>query len=79
MSEERKLVPDWFPQRFYDNIKSDLDKNGFIEMDWMVSKVSMIATLNYMRAKGFTCQWIEKAHDQFLIKISVKHDNIPEK
>jgi hypothetical protein len=70
MTEVKQQVPEWLPQRFLDNIKPDLDSNAEVIMEWHVVKASMITTINYLRNKGYKCEWIEKREDVFDIKIT---------
>lgn len=70
MNSIRQQTPEWFPKRFLNNIKDDLDSAGECVITWHITKQSMIATLNYIRGKGYKCEWIEKGNDEFIIKIT---------
>lgn len=69
MEEIKQQVPEWLPERFFNNIKDDLEESGQFILEWSVSKASMIATLNYIRKQGYKCEWIEKGGQLFDIKI----------
>ena len=66
----RQQVPEWFTERFFNEIKGDIEKNGPITVDWMITKPSMVAVLNHLRSKGYECKWHRKGEDQFVIKIT---------
>lgn len=70
MNEIKQQVPEWLPERFFNNIKADLESNGKCVLQWAISKTTMIATLNYIRNKGYKCEWIEKGEQLFDIKIT---------
>lgn len=72
MTEIKQQVPDWLPEHMFNNIKEDLENSGSYIFEWSISKVSVIATLNYIRNKGYKCEWIEKGEQLFDIKIYKK-------
>lgn len=72
MTDIKQQVPDWLPERFFNNIKDELENQGSYILEWSISKASLIATLNYIRAKGYKCEWIEKGEQLYDIKISKK-------
>lgn len=68
----KNQVPEWHSERFFNNIKDELDSMGEVKMEWLTTKQAMIATINYIRNKGYKCEWIEKNTEKYMIKISTK-------
>lgn len=71
MSKEiKEQIPDWYCERQLPQVEKAIAENGEYVMDWAITKKSMIAYNNWMRAKGFKVEWIEKRENQFLVKIT---------
>lgn len=70
MTEERKITPDWHSEQFLKQTEAAISRSGEYKLEWAITKKSMIATLNYIRSKGYKCEWIEKREDLFMIKIT---------
>lgn len=68
-------VPEWLPERFFEGIREELESGNECVVGWIITKPSMIATINYIRNKGYKCEWIEEKGDQFLIKIMPQSTN----
>lgn len=66
----RQLAYDWHSERFLNDLKKDIESKGVVTLEWIISKSTMISTLNYIRSKGYKCQWIEKSESRFDIKIT---------
>jgi hypothetical protein len=66
----KQQVPDFVPERLFNSVKADLEKSGSAVVNWCISKNAMIATLNYIRGKGYKCEWIENGNQDYSIKIT---------
>lgn len=71
MSNIKEQMPRWAQEQFFQRIEPELLENGVYELQWFISKQSLIAVLNYIRGKGYKCEWIERDKSDYLIKISI--------
>jgi hypothetical protein len=67
---ETKHLPEWFQDKFYNEIENALSLSNEYVLEWFISKTSLVTMLNHVRGKGYKCQWIEKSEGQYIIKIS---------
>lgn len=66
----RRQVPDFVPERLLNGVINQLEKDGFVIIEWDISKNSLIAAMNYIRKNGFKCEWIENGKQKYSVKIS---------
>ena len=65
-----KHLPEWVQDKFYKTVEDALLINSEYILEWFISKASLVTMLNYIRGKGYKCQWIEKREGLYIIKIS---------